>query len=359
MRTAVERMLGGAVALITAALVLEATVRLDDWAQFGVPLTAPAVSLDELSVQDSLGFHARPNSEFRQFRINNLGFRGPDISSNELRRPLIVTAGASETFGLYEKAGKEWPRQLADSLAHCGPAPTVLNAAFAGMSLPTVYADYDRRLKGLAPEVVIYYPTPMQYLYEKAPEPAEIRTGPVPSLSVWRSRALPRFRDAAKRSVPAPLLDLLRRLDTYRTRSKYAVSAKNRVEDTRADRYEADLRKLVGRYRSGGATPVLVVHGNRFDETTSVESKRFLIAWERFYPAYTGQAIVAYDSVAAERTHRVGRDSSLLVIDARASLRKNPESFADFSHFADTGSAILAGAVARGLAPLVCPGSVK
>jgi hypothetical protein len=354
MRVEVKRLAWAATCMLTALAVLEVTVRFDDWAQFGVPMTAPATSLDDLSVRDSLGFHARASTQFRQFRINALGFRGREVSEGELRLPIVVTTGASETFGLYEQPGKEWPSQLADSLSHCTPRPTVLNAAFAGMSLPTVREDFDRRLRRFSPTVVIYYPTPMQYLYEKPPAPAEPRVGAIPELPAYRSRAFPRFRDALKRGVPAPVLDLLRRVDLERSRSSGETAARTRVEGKRLDRFEQDLRGLVGRFRQGGATPVLVVHANRFADTTSVESRRYLTAWERFYPAYTGTAIVRYDAEAALRTLRVGRDSGLAVVDARDALRRQGAAFSDYSHFNSEGSAIVAGATARTVAALVC-----
>ena len=354
MRAAEKRLVWATTCVLTALAVLEVTVRFDDWAQFGVPITAAATSLDDLSVRDSLGFHARASTQFRQFRINTLGFRGREVSERELRLPIVMTTGASETFGLYEQPGKEWPSQLADSLSHCSPRPTVLNAAFAGMSLPTVREDFDRRLRRFSPKVVIYYPTPMQYLYEEPPVPAEPRLGPIPELPAYRSRAFPRFRDALKRGVPAPVLDLLRRVDLERSRSRGGTPPRTSVDVGRLDRFEQDLRGLVGRYRQGGATPVLVVHANRFADTASVESRRYLTAWERFYPAYTGTAIVRYDADAALRTLQVGRDSGLAVVDARDALRHQGAAFSDYSHFNSEGSAIVAGATARAVAGLVC-----
>ena len=108
--------------LLVGLLSVEITVRIDDWAQHGVPLTEGANSLDDLMVRDSLGVHSRASTRFRQFRINSLGFRGAEVSARALdTAKVIVVSGASETFGLYESDGKEWPRQLEDSLAmRCG-----------------------------------------------------------------------------------------------------------------------------------------------------------------------------------------------------------------------------------------------
>lgn len=346
--------------LAVGAVALEGTVRLDDWAQHGVPLTARAVSLGDLVVRDSLGLHARAGEQFRQFRINSAGFRGPEVNLAAPAQVRIVTAGASETFGLYEPANKEWPRQLQDSLlAACGDGEgqrlVVLNAAFAGMALPTVRQDYELRLRPLQPRVVVYYPTPMQYL-----EAAELPKASAPAavakpLDPWGVRAIPRFRDALKRAVPEPLLDLLRQLDTRRTLAAVGAKAKTVPEPERLEAFDRDLRGLVGSYRAGGSTPVLVIHRHRFRDTSSVENRRLLRAWERFYPRYTAGALLAFDDSAAARMRQIGRDSAVAVVDPLPGLIPVRDSaFADFSHFTARGSAVMAEAVATAVRPLVC-----
>lgn len=342
---------------LIAAIALELTVRLDDWAQFRVPLAATEISLEELSVRDSLGMHARAGTQFRQFRINSWGFRGPDVPLPVPTNALtLVTSGASETFGLYERAGGEWPQQLQANLAaQCRQPIIVLNAAFAGMSLPTVRQDIERRILPLRPDVVLYYPTPMQYLFDELPKAAAPSLTAVKPPSPWRSRARPRFRDAIKRAVPAPLLDIIRVLDTRRTRSRSRVEASSTVPVDRLSAFELDLRGLVGDLRRGGVQPILVVHRNRFAEVTSVESQRFLRAWERFYPRYTGAAIRRFDDLAGERTIRVGADSGVLVVDPLAKLRASDVPvFNDFSHFNDVGAALVGAEVARRLVPQLC-----
>ena len=342
---------------LVGALSLELTVRIDDWAQFAVPLTAAEVSLDELSVRDSLGAHARAGTQFRQFRINALGFRGPDVSAESMAdAKIVVTSGASETFGLYERAGGEWPQQLQKRLVEqCKSPVVVLNAAFAGMSLPTVRQDIAKRILPLRPHAIVYYPTPMQYVGEQLPGAATPSFDPIAPPSPWRSRATPRFRDAIKRSVPTPILDVLRVLDTRRYRAKAQVEASSTAPLDRLDAFEQDLRGLVGDLKKAGVLPLIAVHQNRFREIASPESQRFLRAWERFYPRLTGAAIVEFDRLAGERTKRVGADSGVLVVDAGSALRDaNVPVFADFSHFNDAGAAIVGSGMAMAMAPGLC-----
>jgi lysophospholipase L1-like esterase len=346
-----------AAAVLVAAAALEFTVRVDDWAQHGVPITAPAVSMSELIVRDSLGLHARAGTQFRQFLINQAGFRGPEVDLAEATLR-VVTAGASETFGLYEPQGKEWPRQLENRLrTSCGPSVRVLNAAFAGMSLPTVTQDFERRLRPLRPQVVVYYPTPMQYL-ESAEVPTAASAGTTaPPLSPWRLRAVPRFRDALKRAVPEPLLDALRQIDTRRQRAATGQPVRSRAEPERLEAFDRDLRALVGSYREGGSEPVLLVHRHRFRDTSSVEDRRQLRAWERFYPRYTAGALIAFDEEAAARVRQLGADSAVVVVDPLPALIPlGSKAFADFSHFSAEGSAVVAAAVAEAVAPRLCQG---
>lgn len=348
----IRRVIVGAV---TALLALETTVRLDDWAQFGVPPFSPAVSMAELTVRDSLGLHQRPGTQYRQFRINRLGFRGGELPS-DFRGRIVVTAGASETFGLYETPGLEWPRQLESLLrSECGEDVRVLNSAFAGMSLPTVEQDFVRRVSRLKPSVVIYYPTPMQYIEGDSVRAATPSFAAPAPLSPFRSRALPRFRDAFKRATPEPLLDLARRAVTARSRQATGAAPKEAVEAPRLERYLSDLERLLQTYRSAGSEPVIVVHRNRFSETSSPDAQRLLRAWERFYPRYTGQAIVDFDETAGRETLELGRRLGVTVVDPLSALRAQGDSaFADFSHFTDSGSRVVAEAARDGVRPLVC-----
>jgi hypothetical protein len=313
--------------------------------------------MSELAVLDSLGFHARAGTQFRQYEINSLGFRGPELDLASFKGTLIVASGASETFGLYERNGGEWPRQLEDSLAGCTPPVRVLNSAFAGMSLPTVEQDFVRRLAPYQPTMVLYYPTPMQYLYGEKPKAAAPSETPPSSLPAWRSRALPRFRDAFKRATPQPIIQLFRRFETQQARGAYGIVAKQTVEQERLTGFEEDLRGLIGTYRRNGVIPVLVVHRHRFTEFESDDARIWLEAWERFYPAYTGRALAEYDNAAAERVKAIGQDSNVVVVDPLPALRAiGHGAFADYSHLTDAGSAAVAGTAAAAIAPIICRG---
>ena len=346
-----------AVAAVGACVLagFEITVRFDDWARFGVPLWSPATNLEELFVRDTDGGHARPGAAWRQFRINALGFRGPEYHPSLDRKGLlVVTAGASETFGLYESPGREWPQQLADSLrALCSETPvTVLNAAFAGMSLPTVIQDLRLRVLPLHPKVVVYYPTPSQYLEGWPPRATPPALGHAPPLDPWRSRALPRIRDAVKRTIPQFVLDFLRRAATSRRAAR--VTPFDSVPPDRLDSLETQLRTLIGVVRHGGAELVVGIHQNRFADTSSVGERRWLRAWQFQIPKATAPILLQMERLAADRVRRAASDSGVPVFDPKLSSRPDHAAlFADYLHFTDSGAAIMARSAAAQVAPLM------
>jgi len=121
------------------------------------------------------------------------------------------------------------------------------------------------------------------------------------------------------------------------------------VPPERLEKFEADLRQVVGSIRSVGATPVLMTHANRFvgSRTPDIAALR---AWEKFYPRASGQTIVAFDSVARRATIAIARDSQAVVVDLTPVLaRTNGSAFADFSHFTDSGAALTAETASRSI----------
>ncbi len=343
-----------AIAMLVGA---EAAVRLDDWSRYGTPLSSHATDVGDLRTHDEDGEHARANGRFRHFRIDSLGFRGPDRSRAELADALLIVAsGASETFGLYEPADEEWPRRVESRLAahHVAAAtPIVLNAAFAGMTMPTVAQDIRIRISRLRPAFVVYYPTPSQYLDEKVPTAAKPdSSGSWPETLPPTLRFRQRLRDAAKQVVPEVVLDRMRTLQTAQARH----DATTRLDftanvESRLQHFEQDLRHLIGDARRIGAQPVLIVHAHRFADTLSVSQQRQLRAWAKFYPLVSGRELLLFDSLAAVRTRVVAQDSGIALVDPIAGLRAAGEAaFADHTHFTAIGADIVASAVADTIA---------
>ena len=354
-----------AAGLAAFGVAFELTARLEDLIRFGMPLASPYRSEVDLVTRDSLGAHGRPGAQYLKWSLNSLGTRGPEVSPlpgpGVLR---VVATGASETFGQSERPGREFPRQLEDSLRASLAVGTaapyasveVLNAAFFGMSLPTATQDIRLRVAGFGPAIVVLYPTSVQYLSDGLPKAETPTSASAPALgisAILRPRTLTRLREELKRVAPRAWREWLWQAQVRRQLADREPGW--RYTDVPLDRlaaYEADLRAFIGTVRSVGAEPVLATHANRFVGGTDVDSS-LLSAWQRFYPRPEGQVILAFDSAGAEVTTRVARDSNVALADVRAALTNCPACFADYAHFTDEGAARVAGTVAEAVERVV------
>ena len=340
--------------LAVFCVAMEVTCRLDDRIAYGVPLSSRVRSLDDLLTFDADGWHGRPNARYRKWSMNELGMRGPSASAQKEAGSLrVVVVGASEAFGLYESPHREFPRQMEDSLNASlvrGRCPgvrhfEVLNAALAGMSLPTIQHDVLTRIRRLRPDFILYYPTPTQYLDAEPPH-----TSPPPTVrdlsadAMLRPRIVARLRDQVKLLMPAVVQDYIRRrLLRAELSDRPAGWRFTSLPQDRMDLFERDVRTLVGDIREVGAVPVLATHANAFgssiDQTT-------LTSWERFYPRASGSVILQFEKRSRDMLRRVATDSSVAIVDVAAQLdAASAGSFSDFAHFTDLGSSRVANAM--------------
>jgi hypothetical protein len=346
---------------VIVAVAMEVTCRLDDLIRYGTPIWSRVESEDDLLIRDRDGEHARPNARYQKWIINGVGTRGPAASETKTPGSLrIVTVGASETFGLYESPGHEYPRQLEDSLRewvtalHCAEPPRdveVLNAAIFGMSLPTTDADLQTRIRRLRPDIVTVYPVPSQYLTAVAPLAATPdSTGDDTLLTASRAlypRSEERLRQQLKAMTPHWLLTWLRRrairseLADSTTGAMFAGLPRDRLA-----LYDRDLRRVVSTVRAIGAEPVLITHANW--SMAGPADTATLTAWRRFYPRTTGPVLLAFDSAGDAVVRQVAADSGVTLVDLAGLVREHRGPlFADYAHFTDAGAALAADTIGR------------
>ena len=341
------RTAGGLALLSCALLALEATTRVDDHAiRYGTPVLSPFRSQSDMLVRDVNGLHGRPRARFRQFVLNNLGMRGPDVavlpSAGTSR---VITLGASETFGLYEPEGSEFPRRLEACLnamlengERSSKRAEVLNAGLPGLTIPTSVQDLTLRLRHFLPDVVLLYPSPAQYLDDEAPVAARPDSsgggiGSGPSRWAWLyPRSAGRVRDAVKAATPSPVATWLRKRQIEQSLRQHGPDWRfDSWPRDRAEVLDRDLRHFIGVTRALGATPLLMAHANRF-APNSPRDEHMLVAWEKFHPRASGAVLVAFDSVARELVRRAGADSGVAVVDLPATFpAERSQLFADFA----------------------------
>ena len=342
------------------AVSFELSMRIQDWVRYRMPIFSNVTSEEDLMMRDSTGAHGRPNVQFRKWSMDSLGFRGPEVPLHAAPGTVrIVVVGASETFGLYESPGKEYARELEDTLnaelaeGECGGhAPLrfeVLNDALPGLSLPTARQDIRARIVRFAPDVIVYYPSPVQYLEERIPVATTpdliggARELPRSALRALHPRALDVVRDELRQIAPTALLQWFRVRSAKAERGKHPADWMfTSIPATRMIAFDSDLRALIGTVHEEGAEFVLATHANAF-ERHRPDSTELAASWERFYPRANGTTIIRFDDSARAVSERAANDSAVVVANVYAMFAVAPgDNFVDFVHFTDAGSARVA-----------------
>jgi hypothetical protein len=333
--------------LLTALVAAEATARIEDRLRLDVPLLAEPDRTRDLVLQTDTGIRGKPYGRFKKWRLNAFGFRnGPVALDPPVGCARVVTLGASETFGLYEADGGEYPVQLQHVLQPSG-CFEVVNAAIAGLTVRGIRQTWANWIAQFRPAVAVVYPTPGFYLANNPPDYPKPR---VPEPPVWWA---PRLWDRAHDVISYP--DFVQRRRTMAWLSA-ARSGQPRswyfemVPPDRLQRFLDDCEQLGLAVAATGATPIFVTHANGFHQPPSTGEQDALRALNVFSPRAEAHVLLEFETATARELVKMGARHGWTVVDAAATMDGRSEWFAeDLIHFNEAGAAEMARLVARGI----------
>jgi hypothetical protein len=329
---------------VIAVLTLEICARVDDWVCYGA---SPFGLYDNtlLGTFDKTGQRGRPNAHYLKWKLNSLGFRGPELDMSATR---ILCVGSSETFGQYESEGHEWPRELERVLnanATKGGHYQLVNSGFSGETFPTSVVRLPERLALVKPKAVLLYPSLAHYLslpllrkYSGPPPQAKFR---------WRMQG--RIETTLKSDMPMWLQTWLRQREIKAEQG--SQPAFDNMPQEYQEEFYRDLEKAITLSRDAGAEPVLITHANRFKDHIDPSERFMLISWRKFYPMLREDAFLRMEAAMNDVMRRVARDKGVLLIDVAHAMPAGPQYFGDFVHFTDKGSEAFSRIVAQQLSP--------
>lgn len=335
-------------------LCLELAARVDDWLSYGAPLVG-AYDAEALQLTDAQGLHRNvPGARFEKWRINALGFRGPERARAKpagTRR--VVCLGQSETFGLHESEGGEWPARLERLLQARHPRVEVLNASTVGPGRWGRLAYLEQYVLPLQPDVVVIYPSVLLDAFTPGP--------PVPapaSAASWlpSSRVLPkvgqRLRQVVPESLAAPLRLWLVERRVERLEAAALAAGGRRIDDlpeAEARGFEAHLREVVELLQSHGVVPVLATYPTLGAEG-QLEQHRLLVAHQRAWnPILSAPGLVRVAARLNAVIRGLAAERGLALADAAAAVPLDEAHFADYVHYTDAGAERVAECVAGAL----------
>jgi hypothetical protein len=343
----------------------EVSVRLDDAITWGAPVLSPYTN-GRILLQDSLGFRGRPNYRYQKWRMNNAGFRGPDIAATPAPGVMrVAMLGASETFGLYETEGAEYPARMQVLLDSLVPGRfEVINCALFGMSIPAMVGYYNRAVLPARPQTLFIYPSPSFYLDEKAPPlvyTPPLFSPPVPHhIGPWavppgyfESRLADKGRDVLKTLVPNVLVKTVREWQLRRVRLAHAADwVWQSVPEDRMALLHQNLEQLVASVQASGVRVVLMTHTNRFirafADTLGPDQRHLVNQMALYYPRASQKVLLMVDSVANVVIRRVAVERGVELVEAEGKIPSTSHYFADYEHFTDAGADLMARIVAAG-----------
>lgn len=319
--------------LLLALLTLELCARSEDWMRQGAAFWKP-YSIESVFRHGEFGREGRPGARFGKWEMNSLGFRGPEPVPGKVR---VLTFGASETFGLYESPGKEYPRQLEQALQRHGmPDAEVVNVALPGLRVG--HAEYlARAIRELQPTWVVIYPTPANYIEADAPYcgPNVARSRAIPE-PVFQLRLAGKMGEQAKQVVPPAVTLAVRRL-SIRMAERH-LTPLDQLPQTTLDRYRSDVDCTVRTAEALGVKVALATHATAFGPDLQPGDGRMLSTWRSFYPELREAGFLDMERRANESLRTLAAQRGLPLIDAAARIPGGRQTFADFVHFTDEGA---------------------
>ncbi len=331
--------------ILAILVTLEICARADDWLAFRAPLFAP-YSVDDLYTVDGASLRGKPFARFKNWQLNSLGLRGPELRPERTR---VLCIGASETFGMLETSGKEYPRQLEAALNEQagGSRFEVVNFSYFGLKLPTANRLLPNLIDDVQPRVAVIYLTYGGYV---APRPKQ----PVPETlvrPVFELRLAAKINDVARAVLPQPLQNWVKqRWMEHYVRNRPLIT---RTPADRPQQLAEDLDATVALLRAHGVQPVIVTHANRFTEANDPYREDMLIAWRRFYPLVSTGGLLDMDAQLNEAARRFAAEHGVPLIDAAMLMPGGQKYFTDYTHFTDEGARTFAGILANGIQPLL------
>jgi lysophospholipase L1-like esterase len=346
----------GVFGFVIFVLVLEFCARVDDALSYGAAFWPP-YNREILEMRDSIGKRGRPGARYQKWQLNSLGYRGPELRSGTTR---IACFGASETFGLYEAEGQEYPRQLERQLnaRFGGNMFQVVNVAYVGETVATATLRVPEIVDQIHPAYAILYPSAAAYIWlpwvREGPAPAPATsalpdTTPPPVRFEWRIRE--RFRNLLKQALPAIVQTKLRQREINAAVGNYSVM--DSVPQENVLRFRRDMSRLVATLRAAGVEPVLVTHATAFGKALSESDRDLLVAWRKFYPMLKEGGFLDMEKRMNDAIRDLARQEHVVLVDAASEIPPGRENFADFSHFTTPGAAIMASRLADGLQPMI------
>lgn len=345
--------IGGHGARLAVFLVcLELAARIDDAVKYGAPLFS-RYDYETLLDRDEEGIpHNVPRARFEKWKINSLGFRGEEIPMPKAPGDLrIVCVGQSESFGLNEREGGEWPALLARMLGAVRPGVRIVNASVVGTGRRSREAYLEKYVSPLQPDVILLLTNP----YNEAGAALQVAEGPgtrpptvgggAAQLRIVRKLRLRLAEMLPERAVVAARS--WRRRSRVRELERTTLAghpALDVLPEGAVASFEEHLRRVVRRVQGMGALPVVATYPTLVDSSNLARYRSHLENERVWNVRLSERGLIDAAGKLNAASRRVAEDLAVPLFDAAAAVPRTTEFFADGVHYTDAGAERVAAA---------------
>ena len=110
----------------------------------------------------------------------------------------------------------------------------------------------------------------------------------------------------------------------------------------RLEAFRAHLEKLVQEIEAKHCKVILATHCNRFGTKLDCDENFYIYAWVVYYPSATPTGMLKMEILANNIIKDIAKKYHIPAVDLASVVSDHPKNFADFSHFTDKGSALVA-----------------
>ncbi|MEW6411006.1 MAG: hypothetical protein AB1483_00875 [Candidatus Zixiibacteriota bacterium] len=345
-------------------IVLELCARIDDRLKYGAPFFGEYTDERLRSFDDEGVRYNIPNISFEKWHHNDLGFRGPDI---DLKKPdtttRIVCMGTSETYGLYESPGNEWPAQLSGQLNRTGHFD-VINAATVGLKRIHYLKYLKKYVYRLDPDIVVLVIFPS---FEKAAPPAEtittetsvIQATPEESNNLTLESLKPSFRilpkawQVVKRFVPNWMLERyqywnrLKQIRDLERRYLKGQAPLDRIPTEDYAGFKTDIEQVVRDLKSRGTHVVLTTYPFLMNPHNLDKYPLIFMEARRFAIELSYEGMMDACSQGNRLIRQIAREENTGLVDLYLGIPQDTVHLADNVHLTDEGARLAAELVAK------------
>jgi len=333
--------------LIILCLALELCARIDDLVRYGADFWKPYTREMTIEQIDKFGVTGKPNSRYQKWRINNLGFRGQDVSLKKNEGVIrVLCAGASETLGLYEDEGKEWPAQLERQLKNVDTNIEVLNTSFYGLgyTFRNITRRYESFWKAYDPDFFIIYANPSSYIYDsKDSDDSKGKTVDKKTIKEKKSiaadfRIIDKIKNAYRKYIPQRFLNMKDKRKAAREIKINLKKDKRRILplSEAESRMQEDILRLRDLCKKNRTVLILSSHIMRLDPQEMFKSRVGS-------PQLTEAEIIRNYYVLNSCLKKMARKENIVFVDNMTLCKATTSNFADGVHFTNKGAATIAG----------------